>query len=820
MRPAGDGSDTRMITHKARMDEKRRLEALRQYHILDTPAEDALDDLAALAATICHTPFALISLVDEDRQWFKSRVGFSVAETPLNVSFCAHALHQSELLIIPDTTQDERFARNPLVTGSPGIRFYAGAPLVTPDGAVLGTLCVADLIPRTLASDQTGALRVLGRQVMTHLELRRHERKLLEEVAVVKVAKEAVGASELRYRRLFETAKDGILILNAETGMVVDVNPFLITLLGFSHAQFLEKAIWQLGFFKDVAANEQKFAELRESGYARYESLPLETAGGRRIEVEFVSNVYLVNDTKVIQCNVRDVTERKQSEKRLKESERRFRRLVESNAQGVLFWNTAGQITGANDAFLKLVGYSRQEMEAGLVNWIAITPPEYAKLDQLALEEIAIKGACVPYEKEYIRKDGTHVPILLGAASFEDNPQEGVCFAVDLTERKRLERHALRTQRMESIGTLAGGIAHDLNNSLGPIIMALDLLKMKFPDPSSQELIAMIGASAQRGADMVRQVLSFGRGVEGRKMEVQIRHLIQEIEKIANDTFLKNILVRTIIPGGLWTVIGDPTQLHQVLLNLCVNARDAMPSGGTLTISAKNFIVDAHYAALNLEAKAGPYVVLQVKDTGTGMTPEVIENVFDPFFTTKEVGQGTGIGLSTSLAIVKSHNGFIRVCSEPRNGASFTVYLPAHIEASVIVVAEKATEMPRGNGELILIVDDEASFREITRITLEAFGYRVVLAADGPAAAGIFVQHRAEIAAVLTDMTMPTMDGPTLIGILRALNPSVRILAVSGLSSKDQVERAMQLGAKDFLPKPYTAETLLKALRGILTIPA
>jgi CheY-like chemotaxis protein len=328
--------------------------------------------------------------------------------------------------------------------------------------------------------------------------------------------------------------------------------------------------------------------------------------------------------------------------------------------------------------------------------------------------------------------------------------------------------------------------------------------------------LEMVSSSAQRGADMVSQVLSFARGVEGRRMEIQIKHLIQDIEKIANETFLKHIQVRTIVPHHLWTIIGDPTQLHQVLLNLCVNARDAMPEGGMLTISAENLALDTHYAGMNLEAKPGPYVLLQVEDSGTGMPAEVVEKIFDPFFTTKEIGRGTGLGLSTSLAIVKSHGGFIRVYSEPGVGTRFKVFLPAWTGPLSGTAEEMPPEMPRGNGELILVVDDEASVRQITQQTLEAFGYRVVLASDGADAVAIYATRQAEIAAVLTDMTMPVMDGAAAIQVLRKFNPNVRIIAASGLSSNGYITDAASLGVKHFLAKPYTAETLLKTLAQVL----
>jgi PAS domain S-box-containing protein len=509
----------------------------------------------------------------------------------------------------------------------------------------------------------------------------------------------------------------------------------------------------------------------------------------------------------------KDIAERQAVEAALRGSEARFRRLVDSNAQGVMFWNMQGGITVANDAFLRILGYTREDLEAGRITWEAVTPPEYADLDRRALAEIQAGGVCTPYEKDYLCKDGSRVPVLVGAAIFEDNSEEGFCFVLDLTERKKLEQQFLRAQRMESIGTLAGGIAHDLNNVLSPILMSLEMLKMRFPDPESESLLAILSTSAQRGADMVRQVLSFARGVEGRRMEVQIKHLVQNMEKVVRDTFLKSIQLRTNIPQDLWTVMGDPTQLHQVLMNLCVNARDSMPNGGTLTISAENLNLDAHYAGLNLEARPGPYVFIQVEDSGSGIPPGIVEKIFDPFFTTKEVGKGTGLGLSTSLAIVKSHGGFMRVYSEVGKGTKFQINLPARTGASDGADAEIVTEMPRGNGELILVVDDELSVRQITQRTLETFGYWAIVASDGAEAMAIYAQRGAEIAVVLTDMMMPVMDGPATIQMLRKINPAVRIIAASGLSANSQIG---SLGVKHFLPKPYTAETLLKVLQETL----
>ncbi|MDI1314527.1 PAS domain S-box protein, partial [Prosthecobacter sp.] len=398
----------------------------------------------------------------------------------------------------------------------------------------------------------------------------------------------------------------------------------------------------------------------------------------------------------------------------------------------------------------------------------------------------------------------------------QGEPQSILAINTDITERKKLEQQFLRAQRMESIGTLAGGIAHDLNNVLAPIMMSIELLKIQEKDPRRLSVLNTIETSSKRGADMVKQVLSFARGVESQQLEVQAGHLLTEIEKLANETFLKNIQVRSIIPPDLWIVRGDPTQLHQVLLNLCVNARDAMPYGGTLSLAASNLMLDEHYAGMNIEAKPGPHVRIVVEDTGTGMPPEVIERIFEPFFTTKELGKGTGLGLSTTIAIIKSHGGFLRVYSEVGVGTRFHVYLPAQTEPGAANMGHLEVELPGGQGQLILVIDDEASIRQITQQTLEAFGYRVVLASDGAEAAAIYGVRRHEIAAVLTDMMMPVMDGPATIQVLMRMNPQVRIIAASGLNANGMVAKAVNVGVKHFIPKPYTAETLLKTLHTLL----
>ena len=319
----------------------------------------------------------------------------------------------------------------------------------------------------------------------------------------------------------------------------------------------------------------------------------------------------------------------------------------------------------------------------------------------------------------------------------------------------------------------------------------------------------------------MRQVLSFARGLEGERIEVQPKHLLKDLENIIKDTFPKDIRLQFSIPNDTWTILGDPTQVHQILLNLCVNARDAMPNGGSLTIGVENCVLDEQYAAMNIQAKAGRYVMISVTDSGTGIPPDILDKIFEPFFTTKELNKGTGLGLSTVMAIVKSHGGFVNVYSEPGKGTTFKVYLPAmEISSEARKEQSEQASLPRGNGETILVVDDEASILTITSQTLQAFGYRVLTATDGADAVAIYAQHKNEIAVVLTDMMMPVMDGPATIHALMRINPAVKIIAASGLNANGGVAKASGAGVKHFLTKPYTAGTLLKTMRAILDEPS
>lgn len=484
--------------------------------------------------------------------------------------------------------------------------------------------------------------------------------------------------------------------------------------------------------------------------------------------------------------------------------------LVRELDHSIDYWNAGAE---------RLYGWARKEvMGRSARELLYDDPTPFDQATRIVLEEGEWAGELVHRRRngEAITVDGRWSLV----RNEDGTPRRILSINTDATERKKLLGQFLRAQRMESIGTLAGGIAHDLNNVLSPILLSIAMLKEDLADPSNREVLDGIEESAKRGAEMVKQVLAFAGGIEGVQTRLDLQRITGELDRVVRDTFPRNIRFEYDLPDDLRALSGDPTQVHQVLMNLLVNARDAMPHGGVVSLEARNVELDAHSAAMSPNAQAGPHICLSVTDTGEGMPPEVINQIFDPFFTTKEVGDGTGLGLSTVAAIVSSHGGFVNVYSEVGSGTTLRVYLPSHPTSeggrTEEEVAPGTEALPRGRGELILVVDDERSVRDVTRQTLEAFGYRVETATDGADAVATYARLDDEVELVLTDLMMPIMDGPATIRALRRMNPELKIIAASGLGTDGGVTKAVDAGVARFLPKPYTAETLLQTIRAVL----
>lgn len=524
---------------------------------------------------------------------------------------------------------------------------------------------------------------------------------------------------------------------------------------------------------------------------------------------------YLVKgqiDSQLLERAIRYARERRRAEERIREQAALLDKARDAISafdleRRVIFWNNSAE---------RLTGVPIQEAEGSVIDTV-LFPDPYEPLQE-AWEQVLDTGEWSG-ELRMRPRTGEELTLESRWTLVRDRfgePRSVLVINTDITERKKLESQFLRSQRMESIGRLVGGIAHDLGNLLVPILLGVRVLSQRYKDDErTSRTLEMIQKSAQRGSDMVKQVLAFARGVEGERVPVDVAQVIREVERMTEETFPSTIRVEAEIMDDLWAVKGDATQLQQVLMNLCVNARDAMPDGGLLRIDAQNFFIDENLSRMNLEARPGAHLKISVSDSGTGIPQDVLDKVFEPFFTTKSEGKGTGLGLSTVYSIVKSHGGFVGVYSEAGEGTTFTLYLPAADKRDVVRPGD-LHEIAPGNGELILVVDDEANILETTREALEEVNYRVITASNGVEALEQYRVHGDEIAAVITDLMMPEMDGITAIRKLKAEKPALPIIAASGLTGT-KAQESVDAGASTCLSKPFTAEKLLGTLKDVLT---
>jgi two-component system, cell cycle sensor histidine kinase and response regulator CckA len=513
-----------------------------------------------------------------------------------------------------------------------------------------------------------------------------------------------------------------------------------------------------------------------------------------------------------------ELTERKRAEEALRKSEASLREAQRIAHLGNWEWNVQTDELHWSDEIFLIFGLKPQEFGATYEAFLErVHPADREKVEGAVRQSLE---STQPYHIEHrvLRPDGAIRIVREQAELVKDNAgqvQRLVGTVQDITEQKRIEAEFLRAQRMDSIGALAGGMAHDLNNALAPILMGIQLIRTKVPDTEMQKMLTVMEHNTHRGAEMVRQVLTFARGRDGERELLNVGHLLTEMENIMRQTLPKSISAQAMVPPDLWAVRGNSTQLHQVLLNLCINARDAMPNGGALTLAADNVEVGEVEAKELRDAAPGPYVMLLVSDTGTGIPPEVMPRIFDAFFTTKAPGKGTGLGLSTISRIVRSHGGAIGVKSEPGAGTTFEIYLPrAERESQTAAPTLPLAGDTLGRGELILFVDDDRSVREMVIPALTEHGYRVVGAANGAEALAVHNQYEREIRLILTDMAMPVMDGTDLLSILHRRNPQLPVIVMSG--TYDPEKAPLPTAVTAFLAKPFRLEQLLSVVAGAL----
>lgn len=619
--------------------------------------------------------------------------------------------------------------------------------------------------------------------------------------------------SESRMRAVLETAVDAIISID-EQGIVQRMNEAAERMFGYARSEIVGRNVNALMSSPEREAHDGYLARYRATGERKIIGIGREVVCRRKDGTEFPADLavgeYRVENQRKFTGFLRDISDRKRSEARIREQAA----LLDKARDAILVRDLEDRITFWNQAAERLYGWSADEACGHTCRELFFhgdgTQLEPAK-------RAVLNGDEWVGELRKTTRDGREVIIESRWSLLRDDknrPVEILAIENDVTDRKERERQALRAQRLESIGTLAGGIAHDLNNMLTPILMSAKLLRKERPPAERDGLIDNILASAERGAEMIRQLLAFTGGVETERTPVDLRAIVREIKSLLEHTLSKSIALQTKVAADLWQISGDSTQLAQVLMNLCVNARDAMPDGGTLTIAGENRLLDDEFTSGNPDLVPGPHVVLTVTDTGSGIPPEVIDRVFDPFFTTKELGKGTGLGLSTVLGIVKSHGGTIRISSTPGCGTTFTVFLPT-VEMEEVSRSQPTSDtLPTEPGKRVLVVDDENFILTAVKATLEDAGYHVDTAHDGAEGLLIFREQQPDINVVLVDMMMPGMDGPATIRALREINPQIRIIASSGLRTADDAVKLE--GATAFLQKPYTDDQLLATVSKVL----
>jgi len=655
----------------------------------------------------------------------------------------------------------------------------------------------------TLVADRTEVLCKTSETLKT--EVQRRQRTA-----------EALSETEQRYQLLFYKNPLPMWVFDLDSLAFLAVNDAAIEKYGYSADEFSSMTIRDLHVPEEVADLEELFsgesARLPTNGIV----VKHQKKDGSTIWAEIISRVVTLSGREAKLALSNDITERKATEDRVREQAA----LLDLASDAILVQDLSGKVRFWNKGAERLYGWSAEQAIGNEMT--ALFPKQDKPSLASAEKELLIRGEWTGELRKHTQS-GQEVTVSTRWTLLRNEggePCSVLIIDTDITEKKKLEAQFLRAQRMEGIGTLATGMAHDLNNILAPILMSAGYLRWDIPPDEREKAIGRIELSVKRGAEIIQQVLTFGRGIDGERVAVKPAELVAEIAEIAGQTFPKDITLTVASQPDLWLLMGDRTQIHQVLLNLCVNARDAMPKGGNLTLRANMMTLTEPMAALPAPAQPGPYIVFEVVDTGCGISAADRERIFDPFFTTKEVGKGTGLGLSTALGIVQSHHGVVVVESEIQRGTTFKVFFPASPRAAHKETSKINALPPHGGGELLLIVDDEPDIISGMRQMLERHNYRVLTASNGEKAMELLENNEQKIDVLVTDMMMPAMDGVALIRAVRNVMPDLKIIASSGLGTdmrgNSRSQELKSLGVAAFLPKPYGTLKLLTTLHQLL----
>jgi PAS domain S-box-containing protein len=944
-------------------NERRRLEVLWETDLLDTGPESELDDITALAAQVCETPIALISLVDEHRQWFKARQGMALTETRREDAICSYAILGQDLFQVPDLSCDERFRQNSLVTDAPHVRFYAGMPLVTREGHALGTLCVMDQRPRNLTEPQQESLRALARLVMQWIDRRRAAKGVHRDRPdapaspaaagwTTAIATEPARVQVERYERILQNIEEGIYIwqleqagdagsfrllygnaassrltqIPAETvvgkqmkeafpslmetevprrflevvtsgtaqsigdfhfvdsrarpadfrirlfpmpdqcvevifenvtdrrlaqeaqlegqarksaildsaldpivtldhhGRVFEWNRAAEGMFGFSRSDMLGREMAEAVF---PSTTRERF----RAGLARFLELGESELFGRRVEltarrndgVEFPIEMSFMRVARegapILTGFLRDITERKQFEEALRSSEEHFRSLIENSSDVIATVDAQGRFSYVSHTVRRILSYEPEELINHSVFDI-IHPDDLASARRELERVMSVPNTASTTQLRCRHANGTwHLLETVGMLRVSENGQPTVVVnARDITERRHLEDQLRQAQKMESVGQLAGGVAHDFNNILTVIQGHASLLGADGELGDRQRSsVQQIVLATDRAANLTRQLLAFSRKQVLQKRHLDLNGVVHNMGKMLQRILGEDVSLHVHFDKRLPAIHADQGMIEQVLMNLAVNSRDAMPHGGQLILNTGTAELSADQPLPHPDAAPGLYVLLSVGDTGTGIPPEALPHIFEPFYTTKDVGKGTGLGLATVYGIVRQHLGWINVNSEVDRGTLFQIWLPASQEAPDDIAETAFMPLSEGGKETILIVEDEPALRLLVRSILDRSGYHVLEAESGVAALELWEERSAEIDLVMTDMVMPDgLSGRELGLRLLQEKPSLKVIYSSGYSADVIGEAFLQKENNHFLQKPYHPNKLIELVRHCL----
>jgi len=643
---------------------------------------------------------------------------------------------------------------------------------------------------------------------------------LVTDITEHKRAEAALQKSEIRYRTLFDAAYDAIFIMSKEK--FIECNPKTLEMFGCKKKEdIVGHAPYEFSPPKQPDGKNSREAALEKID-AALAGIPQQfywkhiKKDGTPFDTEVSLNRFEAGNQVFLQAIVRDISERKRTEEALRKSEEQYRGIFESATDAFLIFNLNGEIVEANPAACKMYGYSYKELIK--LSGKDIVHSDYSHTFEDFIKQVT-SGNKFHAESIDIRKDGSTFNVEIHGTLFNYQGKPHLLSVVrDISERKHLQEQLRQAQKMEAVGALAGGVAHDFNNILTGIQGYTDLALMQIPkdDPLYQDLNEIRRAAA-RASNLTRQLLLFSRRQPIEIAPIDLNGVIQDLTKMLTRLIGENISLSTDLESDIWTVEGDTANIEQVIMNLVVNARDAMPEGGQISIKTRNVTVDKKYCRTHSYARPGKFVSLSVQDTGIGMKEDIIDRIFEPFFSTKRAGQGTGLGLSVVYGIIKKHEGWIEVESSLGSGSTFKIYLPAvswkpEKEKTKYVTSKRL----KGHGERILVVEDDESVREFTTRGLSQNGYVVTTAKNAQEAIKVFQKNKANFNLVVSDVVLPDESGPRLVKRLRKLKPDIGILFTSGYSGEKSNWQTIQQNGYPYLQKPYLLANLLKVINEVL----